>query len=237
MRSDAAKLEQAPNAEYNTVGERFFATMGIPIVAGRGFNNGDTETSRKVAVINRTAGPRVFPGSDPLGETFHDGEMRSQLITIVGICADAHYDRVQTTIQPTYYMPYRQHGDADGGMGMTYEISTPMKPDAIVPERARWFSRWTRNCRSRMCGPRRNRSRQPCGASESSPISPRVRRLALVLASIGIYGIMAYAVGAEDQRNWHPDGAGAQPGRVLRGVLGEASWMVALGAALGWPAR
>ena len=54
-------------------------------------------------------------------------------MTIVGICGDAKYDRVTKDVQATYYVPYRQHGDPDGGMGMTYEISTRMNPAAIVP--------------------------------------------------------------------------------------------------------
>ena len=52
------------------VGERFFSTMGIPLVAGRSFNSGDTETSRKVAIINRALAKEFYPNVDPVGRTF-----------------------------------------------------------------------------------------------------------------------------------------------------------------------
>ena len=57
-------------AQFNLVGERFFLTMGIPLVAGRSFNSGDTETSGKVAIINRELAKEFYPNSDPVGRTF-----------------------------------------------------------------------------------------------------------------------------------------------------------------------
>jgi predicted permease len=232
--SNQAKTEQEQDAEYNQVGERFFATMGIPIVAGRGFNDRDTETSRKVAVINRTLAAKFFPKSDPLGQTFRSGERNSQMVTIVGICGDAHYDQIQAAIEPTYYMPYRQHGDPKGGMGMTYEIATRMKPEAIVPELRAAVQSVDRNL---PLVDVRTQKEQIAATMHQERILADLTAgfglIALVLASIGIYGIMAYAVSRRTNEIGIRMALGAQPGRVLRGVLGEASWMVAVGAVVG----
>jgi len=234
VRSGAPKTEPEHNAEYDTVGDTFFATMGIPLVAGRGFNDSDTETSRKVAVINRTLANEVFPNSDPLGQTFRDGEFNPQLITIVGICADAHYDRVQGRVKPTYYMPYRQHGDPKGAMGMTYEIATRIKPEAMLPELREAVRSVDANLPLDNV---RTQAEQIAATMQQERILADLTAgfgvLALVLASIGIYGIMTYSVSRRTNEIGIRMALGAQPVRVLRGVLGEASWMVALGATLG----
>ncbi len=234
VRSDAAKTQPAPDADYNNVGQRFFETMGIPIVAGRGFNDGDTETSRKVAVVNQTLAKKFYPNSNPLGQTFTDGEMKPQVVTIVGICGDAHYDRVQTTIDPTYYMPYRQHGDPTGGMSMTYEVVTRFKPEAIVPSLRAAVQSVDRNL---PLADVRTQKEQIAATMQQERILADLTAafglVALVLASIGIYGIMAYAVSRRTNEIGIRMALGAQPGHVLRGILGEASWMVVLGAAVG----
>lgn len=234
VRSDAAKTTPHKQAEYNQVGEHFFATMDIPIVAGRGFRDGDTETSRKVAVINRTLARVFYPDTNPLGHTFQSGERNPELITIVGICGDAHYESVQSEIPPTYYMPYRQHGDTRGGMGMTYEIVTHLKPEAIVPSLQAAVQSVDRNL---PLVDVRTQKQQIAATMQQERILADLTAafglVALVLASIGIYGIMAYAVSRRTNEIGIRMALGAQPGRVLRGVLGEASWMVVLGAAVG----
>ncbi len=232
--SGTPKTANQRYAEYNAVGERFFATMGIPIVEGRGFNDGDSETSRKVAVINRTLAAQFFPKTNPLGQTFRSGEMNPQLVTIVGICGDAHYDRVQDAIEPTYYMPYRQHGDPEGGMGMTYEISTRLKQDAIVPSLRAAVQSVDRNL---PLADVRTQKEQIAATMQQERILADLTAgfglVALLLASIGIYGIMAYAVARRTNEIGIRMALGAQPGRVLRSMLGEASWMVVLGAVVG----
>jgi predicted permease len=232
--SSQAKTAQQQYAEYNAVGEHFFATMGIPIVAGRGFNSGDSETSRRVAVINQALAKKFFPNADPLGQTFRDGERNPQLITIVGVSGDAHYDRVQEAIAPTYYMPYRQSNYPNGGLDMTYEIATRMKPDDLIPALRAAVQSVDRNLPLTDI---RTQKEQIASTMQQERILADLTAafglVALVLASIGIYGIMAYAVARRTNEIGIRMALGAQPGQVLRGVLGEASWMVVLGAVVG----
>ncbi|MGB7353017.1 MAG: ABC transporter permease [Acidobacteriaceae bacterium] len=234
VRSDMPKTEQPQNAEYNGVGARFFQVMEIPIIAGRGFNDGDTETSRRVAVINRTLAKAFFPNTNPLGHTFMSGERTSQAVTIVGICGDAHYDSVQNAILPTYYMPYRQLRDPEGGMGMTYEVLTSLKPNAIVPSLRAAVQSVDKNL---PLVDVRTQKEQIAATMQQERILADLTAgfglVALILASIGIYGIMAYAVARRTNEIGIRMALGAPPGRVLRSVLGEASWMVVLGAAVG----
>jgi predicted permease len=221
-------------AQFNLVGERFLPIMGIPLVAGRSFNSGDTETSRKVAIINRKLAKEFYPNADPVGRTFTTDLKDTTPITIIGICGDAKYDRVTSEVRATYYVPYRQHGDPDGGMQMTYEISTRMNPAAIVP-----------SLRAAVASVDGNlplldvRTQQQQINSTMRPerifakLSTGFGVLALVLASIGMYGIMAYSVSRRTNEIGIRMALGAKPRLVLGMVLREASRLVAIGIVVG----
>ncbi len=225
---------KAEHAEFNLVGERFLSTMGIPLVAGRTFNNGDTETSTKVAIVNRALVKKFFLGVDPIGQTFTTDLPGKDTMTIVGICGDVKYDRVQSEIEPTYYLPYRQHGDPEGGMGMTYEISTRLPPAAIVPELRAAVESVDRNLP--LLDIRTQKEQIDSAMREQMVLAELTGAfgvLALVLASIGIYGIMAYSVSRRTNEIGIRIALGAQPARVLRMVLSEASWIVVIGVVVG----
>jgi len=231
---------QTPNsgkpksAEFNVVGEQFFSTMGIPLIAGRGFNASDTETSTLVAVISRKAASEFFPNQNPIGRTFTTDTERKRPITIVGVCGDAKYAQVKRDIAPTYYIPYRQRIDSDGGMSMSYEISTRLSPEAIGS-----------SLRAAVAGVDKNlplldiRTQQQQIDSTMRPerifanLTAGFGVLALVLASIGMYGIMAYAVSRRINEIGIRMALGAQPGAVLRMVLREASRLAILGIIIG----
>jgi predicted permease len=221
-------------AEFNVVGERFLSTMGIPMVEGRSFNAGDTETSRKVAVVNRKLAEEFYPNADPVGQTFTTDLKDTTPITIVGVCGDARYDRVKSDIRPTYYMPYRQQDDPNGGMQMTYEISTRMSAAAIVP-----------SLRTAVASVDAGlplldiRTQQQQIDSTMRPeriianLTAGFGVLALVLASIGMYGIMAYTVSRRTNEIGIRMALGARPRVVLGMVLLEASKLVAIGIVAG----
>ena len=221
-------------AQFNLVGERFFSTMGIPLVAGRAFNAGDTETSTKVAVVNRQLVRDFFPNTNPLGQTFTTDLPDKGPITIVGICGDVKYNRVDGEIQPTYYVPYRQQGDANGGMGMTYEISTRLQPVAVVPALRAAVASVDKNLP--LLDIRTQKEQIDATMREQQVMAELAGAfgiLALTLASIGIYGIMAYSVSRRTNEIGIRMALGAQPAGVRRMVLGEASWMVVIGVAIG----
>jgi predicted permease len=221
-------------ALFNVVGERFLPVMGIPMVAGRSFNSSDTETALKVAIVNRQLVKEFFPNVDPVGLTFTTDLPDKAPITIIGICGDAKFDRVKKDAQATYYLPYRQHGDPTGGMSMTYEISTRMNMAAMVP-----------SLRASVAAVDNNlplldvRTQQQQIDSTMRPerifanLTAGFGVLALVLASIGIYGIMAYAVSRRTNEIGIRIALGAQPWLVLRMVVREASWLAAIGIVAG----
>jgi predicted permease len=103
------KTKEHQHVAFNMVGEHFFSTFSIPVIAGRGFNGGDTETSPKVAVINQQLAKKFFPTSDPVGKTFLTGDPEHPVrMQIIGVCQDAKYDSLRSDPPATFYVPYRQ---------------------------------------------------------------------------------------------------------------------------------
>ena len=222
--------EEEQSSLVMSVGQGFFSTMGIPIVAGRAFDSTDTETSPLVAIVNQRLVQEFFPSNiNPIGRTFTQDD---QHITIVGIAGDAKYNSLRYDPPATLYVPYRQQ--LSGRQSMTYEIFTRMLPAAIVPAlRAAVASvdkdvplLDVRTQQEQIDDTTRN---ERIFASLTSGFGV----LALVLACIGIYGIMAYAISRRTNEIGIRMALGAQPGRVLRMVLGEAWWMAVIGVVAG----
>jgi predicted permease len=215
--------------DVNYVGQDFFSTMGIPIVAGRGFNEHDTESAPKVAVVNRALARKFFPKSDPIGKTFN-----TEHIQIVGIAADAKYDDLRSEDPPTFYAPFRQapEGEMDGGP--TYELRLKTTPDAALPAIREAVATIDKDIP--LLDVRTQTQQIDDILSQErlfATLTGAFGLLALVLACIGIYGVMAYTVSRRTNEIGIRMALGAQAGQVLRMVLREASWLAVLGIAIG----
>lgn len=115
---------------FNSVGDAFFKTMGIPILNGRQFDHHDTSTSPAVAVINRALAQKEYPGKNPVGNSFRMKE-GGQPIEIVGVCADSKYAWIRQDDPPAFFVLYTQQKDVRGGM--TFEVRTNSSPRNVVP--------------------------------------------------------------------------------------------------------
>ncbi|MGA7521718.1 MAG: ABC transporter permease [Acidobacteriaceae bacterium] len=210
----------------NVVGDHFFRTMGIPLLAGRDFGLEDTAQSRPVAIVNEKLAQRFFPGRDPLGLTFNSPPIR-----IVGIAGNTKFSDLRQTPPPTFYLPASQNG---GWNQVTFELRTSGSPLALA-DAARiavhGFDPQLPVAKIRTQEEQIDESIRDERLFEF--LTAAFGLLALALASIGIYGIMAYAVARRTNEIGIRMALGAQPGRVLRSILGEASGMVALGAVVG----
>jgi predicted permease len=222
--------EEEQSANVMSVGKAFFSTMGIRIIAGRAFNETDTETSPLVAIVNQRLVQEFFPSNiNPIGRTFTQDK---QHITIVGIAGDAKYNSLRDDPPATFYLPYRQQ--LSGKQSMTYEISTRMKPAAIVPSLRNAVASVDKDVPLLDV---RTQQEQIDDTTREERIFASLTSgfgvLALILACIGIYGIMAYAISRRTNEIGIRMALGAQPGRVLRMVLREAWWMALIGVVAG----
>jgi predicted permease len=226
------RREDRPQVLENGVGDDFFRTFGISIVAGRGFNQGDTTTSQKVIVVNESLVKRFFPDRNPIGTTVMAGWTRPFPVEIVGVCADTKYYSLRKAVEPTAYMPYTQR--AGGLTEPTFAVATSLAGEAMLPSVRDAVASMDRNLPVLDV---RTQDEQIAASLEQprmfADLTAGFGALALVLASIGIYGIMAYSVSRRTNEIGLRLALGAEPGRVLRMVLGEASLMVGSGVMAG----
>jgi predicted permease len=224
------RREDRPTVLENTVGRDFFRTFKIPIIAGRSFTAADTATSREVMVVNEALVKKFFPHRNPIGQTVQAGWNRPYPVEIVGVCADAKYNSVRDSVQPTAYLSYEQRGLPD----QTFAVATSLAGTAILPSLRQAVASVDRNLPLLDV---RTQDEQ-IAASLQQPrifayLTAAFGGVAVILACIGTYGIMAYSVSRRRNEIGIRMALGAEPARVLCMVLGEASWMVAIGIGAG----
>jgi predicted permease len=213
----------------NMVGSNYFSTMGIPILAGRSFNSGDTETSPKVGIVNQRLAREAFPGMNPIGRMVRANDVAIQ---IVGVCGDARYDSLRSEPPPLFYQPYRQITNV--AEGMTYAIRSRVDPASLTPLLRRAVQSVDRNLP--LMDVRTQQEQIDADMQQErlfADLTASFGLLALVLASIGIYGIMAYTVSRRTNEIGIRLALGARVGQIQSMVLGEASWLAVLGVAAG----
>jgi predicted permease len=217
-----------------TVGERYFETLRIPIVAGRSFAPTDTETSPRVAIINQALARTDYPNQNPIGKTFTttDNKQNKLVFRIVGICADARYASLREDPPPVFYLNYRQAPEVD--WGMTFAVRTTSPRQTIAPALRRAVQAIDQNLPLVDIRTQQEQIDQLLTNERIfADLTVAFGVLALVLASIGIYGILAYSVSRRTNEIGIRMALGARADQVMRMVLGEASWMTVIGIVVG----
>jgi predicted permease len=227
------------SASNNAVGAGFFKTMGIPIIAGREFDARDTATSQKVAVLSETLARKAFPGVNPVGRHiiahWHEREGNTgDLIEVVGVCADTRYSTLKQDPVGMFFEPYPQVGNLD--YGATYEIRTSLKAESLAPALRRAVQFIDPDLP--LMDLRTQREQIDATMQEERIIASLTAGfgvLALALACVGVYGVMAYSVARRTSEIGIRLALGALPRQVLAMVLREASMLgvVGIGAGVG----
>jgi predicted permease len=222
---------------FNSVGESFFATMGIPVYYGRSFDSSDTPTSRPVAVINQALARREFAGINPVGTMFRtkdggDEFEKGDEFEIVGICADAKYGLLRGDPAPTFYVLYTQQEDARGGM--TFEVRTKGDPRSLAGVIRGVLGSVDKDLPLIDLRTQEEQIDATLAPERSfATVTTGFGVLALVLASIGIYGVMAAGVARRVNEIGVRMALGAQAQQVLWMILRETSWLAGAGIVSG----
>jgi predicted permease len=231
-----------PPPGVGTPGDWQIATAGGPealgerLVAGRWLTDADRDGTLDVALINESMAQKYWPGEDPLGRRFRQGNQSRPWITVVGVVGDVRHNGITAEVKPKFYRAFSQWHRSSGGpaRNMTLVLKTAGGPlDLVQPVRAEI---------------RRLDANLPIAAIQTmqdvvdnSIATPRLTGtlltafagLALLLAAVGIYGVLSYVVTQRRQEIGVRMAIGAAPGRVLRLVLRQGLIYAAIGAVVG----
>jgi predicted permease len=232
---------------WNRVTAGHFDAIGNPILKGRGITEQDTSTSRHVAVINQAFARKFFKDEDPTGKYFGRDGMGSRLYEIVGIAKDARYLTIalDKPIGPFFFLPEQQH-DFSPKDGAEASPSSHFLRDIVIvtkPGASLSFGRVQEAMAS--VDPNlpilsiRTLREQVAGQFRQQRLIARLTSffgaLALILASIGVYGVMAYNVGSRRSEIGVRMALGAGRSDVFRLILRGAVALISLGLLLGIP--
>jgi predicted permease len=215
--------------QENRVSPSYFATTGMRILDGRDFDGRDRANTTKVAVVNRSMARRYFPGQSPIGRRF--GYDDTPDIEIVGVVEDGRVNRVQQAPTPMAFYPMSQGADPE-----VIDARTSGDPRVLVNEIRRAVSDVVPNVPttvfvlSEQVANGLNQERLVAGLTSIFGV------LALGLASLGLFGVMSYAVTQRTVEFGIRMALGAPRSSVLSGVLRESLAIAGLGLAAGLPA-
>ncbi len=227
---------EKPSVYTLRVGPKFFETMGIPLIFGRTISPRDTETSPKVAVINEAMAHRYFAGQDPLGQKFRwAGDKTGTQIEIVGVVRDAKYASLRRDVAPTVYVSYLQNLQAVGAVH--FEVRIAQNPSDLIPVVHRLVQEIDKNLPLYEVKTQSQQIDQSLFRERLiARLSSFFGLLALLLACVGIYGLMSFGVTQRTSEIGIRMALGAQRSDVLRMVMRETVVLVALGVSIGIPA-
>jgi len=220
-----------------TVGETFFATMGIPVLQGRGLSAADAEGAPEVVVVNETFAREYSPDRNPVGRTVH---ILMYDWRIVGVCRDAKYLNVKEAAPPTVYFPFRQisymPSMRNNYRNAYFALRTALPPMALTTAARKAVAAIDPNV------PLANITTQDAVRDRNinqerllATLCGALAGLALLLSCIGLYGLMAYHVARRTREFAIRMALGASRRNIADPILREALLLAALGVAIGVP--
>jgi predicted permease len=219
---------------FNRAGPGYFHTMGTRLIAGREFTERDTLSSPKVAIVNEMFARKFFNGANPVGHTFHleaEAGKPEPLFQIVGLVANTKYYELREDFKPLGFFPIAQ--DETPGPGVNFVLRIAGSPSGVI-----------KAAKAAVAGinPLMGIQFRSFSAQlEDSILRERLMAalsggfglLAGLLATLGLYGVIAYMVARRRNEIGVRIALGADRGRVIRLVLGEAILLVGVGLAAG----
>jgi len=225
-------VSEAPNVGYNPVDEDYFRTLQIAIVRGRGFTKQDVATSLRVAVVNETLAKRLWPGEDPIGHHFSYDKADAPEVEVIGVAKNGRYFQAMEEAQEFFYVPLAQHYSAV----RVLHVRASVPPTTLASPIEMEIHNLDPNLPVYDVQTLRESLDGPNGfflARMGAFFASIFGALGLILALVGVYGIISYAVTLRTQEIGVRMALGAQGRNVLAMILRQGMVLAGCGLLAG----
>lgn len=230
---DGDKVEERV-ADFNWLGDGYFQTMGIPLLSGRDFTLHDDNSSAPVVVVDTTFAQKFLSGQNPIGKTLYvtpEPGKPAKRLTIVGLVGRSKYQDLQSAFEPIVYQPFGQLDQQFAGMWFVVHSSAPLASTikavnqailSVNPELSTYLQSFSLKIDDSV-------RREDVMAKLSSFFGI----LALILATVGLYGLMSYMVTHRRNEIGIRLAIGASPKSILAMILKQSAVLLAAGLVVG----
>jgi len=221
----------APTMSYNVVAPSYFQVLHMPILEGRGFSNNDDENAPRVAVINQALAARFWPGENPVGKRFKMAGGDSAWLQVIGVARNGQYGSPSLQPEPHFYVPLAQQYERL----LILQVRSALPPSAL----SRDVQEQIRSLAPALPAHVLTMEQQINGANGlflfhvGAEVASALGTLGMVLAMIGVFGVMSYSVGQRRHEFGIRMALGAQRRDILEAALRPGTIRVAFGLGLG----
>jgi predicted permease len=221
-----APADDLPQISYNEIGPGYFSTMAIPLLSGREFTRADDESAPPVAIVNQKMAEQFWPGQDPAGRRV---QVKGRWLEVVGVAKMSKYRSMTEPATPFFFVPARQSLPASN-----LEIRTAAAPETMAQALVREIHALDANLAPVEVITLREQVERTMAAQRIALMMiTAFAVLALLLATIGLYGTMSYVVSQSTRELGLRMALGAAPAELLRLVMSHGIALTAGGVGLG----
>jgi predicted permease len=220
-----------PHADFALSSPGYFSTIGMRLLRGRDFNDGDLYDRPFVVIINESVARQVFANEDPIGHRIQCGLDHPKWMTVVGVVSDVRQDSPASPPGPELYMPLRQHPSHANDLAIV--IRTSGNPEAMIPAVQSTIQQMNPEVAIKFTTMNELLSDSISAQRFRTALASSFAVLALLLALSGMYAVMSYLTTRRTSEFGLRSALGAQPGNIIVLVLGGAVRLAVIGIIAG----
>jgi macrolide transport system ATP-binding/permease protein len=218
---------EQPSIDYNQVSPDYFATLGIPLVSGREFKRADDENAALVAIVNQTMAARYWPNQDPIDRRL---QVKGRWVRVIGVAADSKYESMRESPKPFFYVPLLQ--DFVSGPSLFIRSTQPLQSiSAAVLREVHALD--ADLALYEVITLQEQVDRSTSSQLAAVALVSILGGLALLLAAVGLYGVMSYTVAQAHRELGLRMALGADAANLFRQVISRGLRLTAIGIVCG----
>jgi len=226
----ASAAAEGATINFDPVGEGYFSVLGTRLVRGRAIEQHDLDVNAHVMVVNQAMANRFWPNGNPVGQRLRLGRSDGDEYEVIGVAEDGKYNDVREDRMPYLFLPMKS--DEYGELAMA--VKTSVDPEALAPAVRRVLRELNRGVPIVSLVTLREHMREALYEERvMAGLIGVMAGLGLLLAAVGIYGLMAFLVGRRIPEIGLRMALGAQRGGIFRLVIGQALRLTAIGTVIG----